>query len=253
MFTNVPNDIGSFPSQAFNKKNIPLIASLAVGTGTLMLIDNKGWNFNSRLFNQSKTFHKLSDIGVSFGESKYHLIMAGLFSAIGITFNDHRSLKTASNLVEVMLASGISAQILKRVFGRESPAAASENTGEWTFFPGDDQYQDSQPKYYSYPSGHITTLTASITVITNNFSEQKWIRTVGYSLIALCSVGLVSRGMHWYSDLPAGFFLGYTFGNIIAPGVNSNSFQHEEETKNKLSLLPLIDLNDVGFSLSYNF
>lgn len=253
MFTNVPHDIVSFPSHAFNKKNIPLITSLALGTGTLMLVDERGWNFNSRLFHQSKTFHKLSDIGVSLGEAKYHLIMAGLFSAIGFTFNSRRSLKTASNLVEVMLASGISAQILKRVFGRESPAAASEYTGDWTFFPGIDQYQDSQPKYYSYPSGHITTLTASITVIANNYPEQKWIKPVGYSLMALCSVGLVSRGMHWYSDLPAGFFLGYTFGNIIAPEIDTKANNKKEKTKNELSLLPLIDFNDVGISLSYSF
>ena len=252
MFTQIPGDITSFPSAAFNKKNVPLITSLAAGTGALMLLDAKGWNANSRLFNRSKIFHNLSDAGVLLGEAKYHFIIAGLFSAVGFTFKDHKSLKTASNLVEALLASGISAQILKRVFGRESPAAASEYTGEWTFFPGFKTYQKNQPKYYSYPSGHITSLTATITVIANNFPEQKWIRPVGYSLIALCSVGLVSRGMHWYSDLPAGFLLGYTFGNIIAPEENINSI-HKETAKNKLSLLPLIDFNDVGLTLSYNF
>ena len=253
MFTRLPKDFAKFPSQTFNKKNIFLISSLAAGTGALMLIDEKGWDINSRLFKKSKIFHNLSDIGVSFGEAKYHLIMAGMFCAIGLVFNNQRSLKTAGNLVEVMIASGLSVQLLKRVFGRESPAAASEYAGDWTFFPGIKQYQDHQPKYYSYPSGHIATLTASVTVIANNYPEQKWIKPVGYSLIALCGVGLVSRGMHWYSDLPAGFFIGYTFGSIISPEKSSNSINKEGEGKNKLTVLPFIDFNDIGCALSFNF
>ena len=251
MITNVPRDISDFPASAFNFNKIPLIAVLAAGTGALMIIDEQGWQANRRLFHQSTAFHNLSDFGVSLGEEKYHFMVAGALGAFGLISGDSRSLKTASNLVEVIIASGVTVQLLKRVFGRESPAVATEAAGEWTFFPNLKEYQRHQPKYYAYPSGHITTLTAAVTVIANNYPEAKWIKPVGYSLIAVCGVGLVSRGMHWYSDLPIGFFLGYTFGNIISP-------EHETKTSietsvSKVHFSPLIGFDNLGVQFSLNF
>jgi membrane-associated phospholipid phosphatase len=187
---------------------------------------------------------------VDLGNEKYHFIVVGIFGAWGLINHDSKSLKTASNLVEAIIASGISVQLLKRVFGRESPIAATEAAGEWTFFPNLKDYQKHQPKYYAYPSGHITTLTTVVTVLANNYPEAKWIKPVGYSLIAICGVGLVSRGMHWYSDLPAGFFLGYTFGNIISP---VQEITQEQDSVTKLHLSPLLGLNNFGLQLSYNF
>jgi membrane-associated phospholipid phosphatase len=252
MFTHVPNDILSFPAGVLNSNKL-LIGALAAGTGTLMFLDETSWRDNTILFHNSNVFHKLSDVGVTLGEAKYHFMMAGLFSVLGFALNDQRALKTASNLVEVAIASGISAQVLKRIFGRESPAAATEYGGDWTFLPSIKEYQKNQAKYYSYPSGHITTLTASVTVIANNYPKEKWIKPVGYFLVALCGVGLVSRGMHWYSDLPVGFFLGYTFGNIVSPQESDHTQKEEKTAENKLNILPLFDPNDLGFALSYNF
>jgi membrane-associated phospholipid phosphatase len=237
MFTKVPRDINNFATSALNSNRLPLFAALAAGTGALMLVDEQGWLANRRLFNESKTFHNLSDFGVALGNEKYHFMIVGMFGAWGLINHDSRSLKTASNLVEAIIASGVSVQLLKRVFGRESPVASKE-------------YQKHQPKYYAYPSGHITTLTAAVTVLANNYPEAKWIKPVGYSLIAICGVGLVSRGMHWYSDLPAGFFLGYTFGNIISPEQEVTQTQDSEA---KLHLSPLLGFNNLGLQLSLDF
>jgi membrane-associated phospholipid phosphatase len=250
MFTKVPQDIGNFPASVLNSK-LPLIAALAAGTGALMLVDEQGWQANRRLFNESNTFHSLSDFGVDLGNEKYHFMVVGMFGAWGLINHDSRSLKTASNLVEAVIASGVSVQLLKRVFGRESPAAATEPAGEWTLFPNLKEYQKHQPKYYAYPSGHITTLTAAITVLANNYPEAKWIKPVGYSLIAICGVGLVSRGMHWYSDLPAGFFLGYTFGNLISPEREVPSAS--ESSLSQVHFSPLIGANNLGVQFSLNF
>jgi membrane-associated phospholipid phosphatase len=251
MFTKVPRDIGSFPASVLNSNKLPLYAALAAGTGALMLLDEQGWQANRRLFNESNTFHSLSDFGVALGNEKYHFIVVGMFGAWGLINHDSRSLKTASNLVEAVIASGVSVQLLKRVFGRESPAVASEAAGEWTLFPNLKEYQKHQPKYYAYPSGHITTLTAAITVLANNYPEAKWIKPVGYSLIAICGVGLVSRGMHWYSDLPAGFFLGYTFGNLISPEQDAPSAS--ESSLSSVHFSPLIGTNNLGVQFSFNF
>ncbi len=251
MITNVPHDISEFSTAAFNTNKIPTYALLAAGTGALILIDEQGWQTNRRLFNESKTFHNLSDLGVSFGEEKYHLIVAGLFGAYGLIDSDSRSLKTGSNIIEAIIASGLSVQILKRIFGRESPAAATESAGDWNLFPNLKEYQNHQPKYYAYPSGHITTLTATITVLANNYPEAKWIKPVGYSAIALCGIGLVSRGMHWYSDLPLGFFIGYTFGNLISPV--QDEVNSPETNANKIHLSPYVGFDNLGVQFSLVF
>lgn len=251
MITKVPGDIGNFSTSALNSDKIPLFAILAAGTGALMVIDEQSWQTNRRLFNTSKTFHNLSDIGVDFGDEKYHLIMAGIFGAFGLISDDSRSLKTASNLVEALIASGVSVQILKRIFGRESPAVATEAAGDWNLFPNLKEYQKHQPKYYAYPSGHITTLTTTVTVLANNYPEVKWIKPVGYSMIAICGIGLVSRGMHWYSDLPMGIFLGYTFGNLISP--RQDEVTKTESSTAEIRLSPLFGFDNLGLQFSMNF
>ena len=251
MFTKVPRDIGNFSTSALNSNRLPLFAALAAGTGALMLVDEQGWQANRRLFKESNTFHNLSNFGVALGNEKYHFVIVGAFGAWGLLNHDSRSLKTASNLVEAIIASGVSVQLLKRVFGRESPAAATEAAGEWTIFPNLKKYQNHQPQYYAYPSGHITTLTAVLTVLANNYPETKWIKPVGYALIGICGLGLVSRGMHWYSDLPAGFFLGYTFGNLISP--EQKEPVSSEVSGSKVRFSPLIGSNNLGVQFSFNF
>ena len=251
MITNVPHDISEFPASVFKSNKVPLIAVLAAGTGALMIIDQQGWQANRRLFRHSTAFHNLSDLGVSLGNEKYHFIVAGALGAFGLISGDSRSLKTASNLVEVIIASGVTVQLLKRVFGRESPAVATETGGEWTFFPNLKEYQKHQPKYYAYPSGHLTTLTAAVTVIANNYPEAKWIKPVGYSLIGICGLGLVSRGMHWYSDLPIGFFLGYTFGNLISPQKETPA--SAKPSVSNAHFTPLIGFDNLGVQFSLNF
>lgn len=251
MITKVPDDIVNFSTSAFNSNKIPLFAALATGTGILLAVDQQGWQANRRLFNHSKSFHNLSNFGVALGNEKYHFVMAGVFTAFGIISGNSKALKTGSNIVEAVIASGVSVQLLKRVFGRESPAVATEPAGEWKWFPSLKEYQKHQPKYYAYPSGHITTLTATVTVIANNYPEEKWIKPVGYSLVALCGIGLVSRGMHWYSDLPIGFFLGYTFGNLISP--QQEIISSTKTPVAKVHFSPLLSINNLGLQVSFSF
>ncbi len=253
MITNIPSDLSEYPKEAFSSNQIPLFAIVAAGTGALMLIDQKGWDANKSLYNNSEPFHELSDIGVNFGDEKYHFLVAGLFTVFGFTNDSPVALKTASNIVEAVIASGVGVQVMKRIFGRESPAVSSRSSGRWQFFPNLKKYQENQPKYYAYPSGHITTLTATVTVIANNYPHEKWIKPIGYSMIGLCGIGLVSRGMHWYSDLPLGIFLGYTFGNLISPPESDSETSVLGREISNVKVSPLFFGGDIGFSLSYNF
>ena len=93
MISNVPSDLSLFPDEAFTRNRLPLFAILAAGTGALMLIDQKGWDANKRLYNNSSAFHDFSDMGVRFGNEKYHFLLAGLFTAYGFIGKNSRALK----------------------------------------------------------------------------------------------------------------------------------------------------------------
>ena len=155
--------------------------------------------------------------------------------------------------MEALIASGLVVQVLKRVTGRESPQAATSGTGRWQFFPNIQQYQKHQSKYYAFPSGHITTTMATVTVIAENYPEVGWIRPVGYGIVGLLGISLVNVGYHWYSDLPLGIALGYTFGKIIAHPDGFDVGSAGDPAAAKISFGPSITPAGSGFAMAVTF
>lgn len=250
MFTHLPSDYYQFFHRAFTIKDLATLAEVTAATGSFLLLDQPGWRFNRKLYNKSPIIRKTSDIAVIMGNGTYQFIGGALFAASGFLFNDRTALRTGSNVAEAILSTGLFVQLLKRVTGRESPIAASESGGEWDLFPSIKEYQKHQPEFYSFPSGHLSTATAIFTVISNNYPDVKWIKPVGYSLLGILSISLVNKGMHWYSDLPLAYFLGYSFGNIIAPVRNP---AENETDKSSLSLLPSIGNHGFQLQMTYSF
>ncbi len=253
MVTNIPKDYANFFTEATNDKMIPSYIGIAALTGSLMTIDQKTWSFQRRLYLHSPLDNKTSSFVVNFGNGTYQFLGAALFAGSGLIFHDETALRTGSNIAEAVLTTGIFVQVLKRIAGRESPIASSETGGDWQFLPSIKQYQKNQPKYYSFPSGHLSTATAVLTVIANNYPNEKWIKPVGYPLLAILGFSLVNKGMHWYSDLPLAYFLGFTFGNIVAPVKSSIPSNSSSEDKPKLTIFPSVGLNDLNFNILYNF
>jgi hypothetical protein len=140
-------------------------------------------------------------------------------------------------------------QALKRIAGRESPAQATAPGGRWRPFPNLKTYQHHQSRYYAFPSGHIATTMAALTVLAENYPENSWIRPVGYSAVGLVGLGLVGKGWHWYSDLPLGIAIGHAMGEIVAKhgGLDSPHDLHET----KLSVGPMLDDHGTGIQISY--
>lgn len=253
MFTNVPKDDYLFLKNIFRTDNIPVFIGLTLLSGSLAMVDKSGWRYNHSLYVNSKFFHKTSDIAVFMGNGEFHFILSGLFASFGLIENNEVALKTAGNIVESVLSAGLFVQVLKRMTGRESPAASDWSPGDFKFFPSIKEYQKQQAKYYSFPSGHLASATATLTVIANNYPQIKWIKPVGYTFLGILGFSLVSEGMHWYSDLPLGFFIGYTFGNIISPVQSSSDRLTKDNENSKLLLTPSIGSNRIGLDLSYDF
>ncbi len=251
MITNIPKDNYFFLKDIFKIKEIPVFYGLTLLSGTLSMADESGWKFNHKLYVDNKLFHKTSDIAVFMGDGTFDCILSGAFASYGLLDHNELALKTAGNIIESLLSAGLFVQVLKRMTGRESPAASDWSPGDFKFFPSIKEYQKQESKYYSFPSGHLASATAALTVIANNYPNIKWLKPVGYSFLGLLGFSLVGKGMHWYSDLPLGFFIGYTFGNIIAPV--QTKVVNTKKSNAHLSIMPAVGYNQIGINLSYNF
>ena len=103
---------------------------------------------------------------------------------------------------------------MKHITGRESPYVSTVPGGVWRFFPNQIEYANKVPHFDAYPSGHLATAMATVTVIAENYPEYRYIKPLGYSLMGLLSFAMVNNGVHWVSDYPLALALGYTFGKI---------------------------------------
>ena len=179
--------------------------------------------------------------------------IAAAYALYGFAFNDDRAVRTASQITEVILASGGVVQLLKHLTGRESPFVATTPTGKWNFFPNQIEYAKHVPHYDAFPSGHIATALATLTVIAENYPEKPWIKWVGYPIIGSIAVGLVSTSIHWWSDIPLGMVIGYSFGMLVShPEGNKEELHSSSALQTSLNFAVMGNgVPGVGFMLQW--
>lgn len=157
-------------------------------------------------------------------------------------------MRTGSQIVQAVLASGAVIQLLKHLTGRESPVVRTTPTGVWKILPNQVDYHRFVPHFDAYPSGHICTSIATVIVIAENYPDSKWIRPVGYGFTTIVGLGMLNNGIHWLSDYPLGLFIGYYFGLLAAhpEGIPvSSGF--------KVDVLPSVTPAGAGVSLAVVF
>jgi hypothetical protein len=237
---NIPADIGGFAKNSFSRKNLKGLGIVAGSTALLYLADQVITNsvqsmaernnisaaesfspfFQVNIGGKSTNMGKLpKNINTAFyniGQGSSVMLMAGGFFIAGKIKKNNRALQTASQLTEAFLALGIQTQVIKYATGRENPSEASVLRGRWQPFPGWSNFQNNKPKYDAFPSGHLATFISAVTIIGENYPEKKWIKPVGYSIAGLIGLSMINNGVHWASDFPLGFALGYGFGKYIS-------------------------------------
>ena len=248
--TKLPEDIFKFGGQVFNVNSIPTIAGLAALTGALISIDHITSEPFYKNYRSSSSSRNLSKKISFLGGGEFHLIVATIFGGAGLIFKNNRAKRTALQIVEAELACGLTVQLLKRISGRESPQSATSPRGTFRPFPNWNEYARHETKFYSFPSGHLSTSMAVLTVIADNYPEISWIKPVGYSTLGIIGIGLVARGWHWFSDFPLAIAIGYTYGKLITGRNLSNS--ENSQTGSQLSIFPTY-INGPGLSLNYSF
>lgn len=253
MFERMPYDWSRWADVSFRKDKIgewAWISALSVAT---IVTDDDTYTPSERFYKSSGAATYWSDFFAGFGDGRTQFGLAGAYAVYGIVFNDERALRTGSQIVEAVLASGGVVQLIKHVTGRESPFVRSTPTGRWSLFPNQVDYHRYVPYFDAFPSGHICTSLATVIVISENYPEVTWIRPLGYVLTGLVGIGMANNGIHWYSDYPLGLFLGYYFGMIAAHPEGFEVSEIGESEQARVSLLPRLNRGGFGMSLLVSF
>ncbi len=219
--TNLPRDWVRFAKDAFRVENIPIFAGIALSTTATIIYDRELYDGPHNAYLNSKTLAFAEDRGVDIGDGKFQFGIALGFGLYGWLGKDYRALRTASQVTEVILAAGTVIQVLKHSTGRESPFTATTPTGRWKFFPNQIEYMKHIPHYDAYPSGHVCTALATLTVVMDNYPEATWLPYIGYPAIAWLGYSMVGQGIHWVSDYPLSIAIGYGFAKAVTASNNS--------------------------------
>ncbi|MBA4146371.1 MAG: hypothetical protein C0523_11440, partial [Cytophaga sp.] len=145
----------------------------------------------------------------SLGEGLASVAISGGLFTYGKIKRDYRAIQTANQILQVQLAVGVLTQTMKRISGRQSAFQATVSGGRWRPFPDFSTYQKNTSNYDAFPSGHLATMMATVTVLALNYPEKKWIRYVGGSLITLVGLAMINNGVHWAGDYPLALGIGY--------------------------------------------
>ncbi|HEY6951969.1 MAG TPA: phosphatase PAP2 family protein [Bacteroidota bacterium] len=250
---NIPRDWSQWAQTSFRQDRIGDWAIVTGLTAALFVTDDITYTPSKHLFESSGRATYWSNFAAEIGDGRTQFGLAGAFAAYGLVFGDQRSLRTGSQIVEVVLGAGAIVQVLKHVTGRESPFTRSSPTGIWKFFPDQIQYHKHVPAYDAFPSGHICTSMATVIVVAENYPEATWIRPVGYLFCTFIAVGMANNGIHWYSDYPLGIFLGYSFGMIASHQERFTIVGQGKDNSPKLSLTPGFTRFGPGLNLNVTF
>jgi hypothetical protein len=106
------------------------------------------------------------------------------------------------------------------------------------------------PEFDAFPSGHISSITAMVVVLSENYPEYSFIKPLGYLAIGLNAIGMMNTGVHWMSDHPIGIALGYSFAKI-AVKKGRTQIKTSMKTSPSFSIYPLfISKDSFGIHIS---
>ncbi len=271
---SIPSDTYSFLKEGFKKENLPWVA--AVGASTLILIEydqkldsaarRAGRKLRISGEDKTRTYINLGGISVfrgpgDFGSALYFLgdgwINIGLFGYLktkGWLNDDWRASQTGNQLAEGLLATGLVTEVMKNITGRETPSAATAPRGVWRMFPGLKEYVAHRTRYDAFPSGHLATGVMTVTVIAENYPDNKYVKPIGYTLLGGLCFQMMNNGVHWASDYPLGIAVGYGLGKVIAAHGRTSALRSGPKEASAVNLAPyLFPQGAVGAAIIYKF
>jgi PAP2 superfamily len=248
----VPADIWQIAKAPFQKKNLVGLSAVAATTTLLIIKDESIIKWVRKTSDEIglipetnyKILIKAGDTKIlkiprnvnttlyQMGEGGTSMVLATGLWIFGKIRNSWRDVNAANDLAETFVTMGVTTQILKRMTGRESPFMKTEPGGRWVPFPAFKEFQQNTSAYDAFPSGHLSTLMATITVLSADYPEKKWIKPAGYSLMCLSAWAMMNTEVHWAGDYPLAIAIGYLSGKIT-------TWRHRKNSKSVVKAVAL--------------
>lgn len=271
---HVPSDLVNFGKITIAKRNLPKVGMLVGSTALLVAFDQQilegcqqfGRFIHldaERKFSRAIAFNigsfevpvldlpqNLNSAFYFLGEGWPSILVAGSFYSYGIFTNDYRAKQTSSQLAEMFFTLAVTTQLLKRFTGRQSPFNSTSPGGTWHPFTKPSVYQADVSNYDAFPSGHLATMMATVTILSGNYPSSKFIKPVGYSIMGLLGYAMMNNGVHWMGDYPVAIAIGYTCGKIALSRGQRTITGKSRTTGYKSAILPLF-LGNNGYGISY--
>jgi hypothetical protein len=232
--TDAPAALGGSAREAVRVRHLPALVAVAASTAALIAADESVLAETRRLGRRvglprnhpsanlrvgpfKQPFPTTLGSGLYFlGDGMTSMFLAGGFALRGSLADDTRARRTASEVVEALLVSGTVTQVLKHVAGRQTPSEATVPRGRWRPFPKLSDYSANVPAYDAFPSGHLASTMATLTVVALNYPEHKFIWPVSATAMGVLSFAMVNNGVHWASDYPLALAIGGVVGKVVA-------------------------------------
>jgi hypothetical protein len=232
---HVPNNLWQIAKAPFQKKNLGNLALVAGATALFVWQDHHlmdGISATADRMHLDRTTNykpvlRIKDVVllkapgninsalVQLGDGGTSLLLAGGLFVYGHTNKDQRAVQAASDVTETVISMALATKMIKWAAGRQEPSRASEKAS-WKPFTSLKDFWDDKSNYDAFASGHVATLTATVTVLGENYPEKRWIKPIGYSLVGMMAFALSNTKMHWVGDYPLAFALGYLSGKVTA-------------------------------------
>jgi hypothetical protein len=270
----MPADLVTFTRDSFSKDSLPWLGAITVSSLILIHYDQKIYNAVTKegkklsISSKDKTRPYLKIGGVSvfrgpadlgsglyfIGDGWVTIGMFGYFKTAGWLKDDWRASQTGNELASGLIATGFVTELMKNISGRETPERSSAKGGVWRMFPGIGEYVKNRPRYDAFPSGHLATAVMSMTVLTENYPDNAYIKPIGYTLLTGLCFQMINNGVHWAGDYPLGFAVGYGIGKAIAGHGRTAAVRSGDKTASSLTFAPYINPDGaLGPMLAYRF
>jgi hypothetical protein len=225
--------VGASARDAFRPSNIPAMMGVAVSTAVLIAADEQVLAETGAAAGRVDLPQNHPSAKSAWGHSsnvphdgrvRLYFLGDGMARSFWRRVSPHEGLADdmrarASEVIEALLVSGTVTQTLKHVAGRQTPSEATVPRGRWRPFAPLSAYSANVPAYDAFPSGHLASTMATLTVVAMNYHEHKFIWPVSIATMGVLSFAMVNNGVHWASDYPLALAIGGVVSKTVAtPG-----------------------------------
>jgi len=244
----VPASESQGRSSISSDQTLVALAVLAVPvTIALLETDQQTYTALHNWKKNSSTISKISPVVTQLGEGTTSLgVFGGLFF-YGHFASDQSAKQAGVIGLESFALSGATTQLLKHLFSRERPSAATREGGRFqrpfSYFRQYSGKKKGFSNFDAFPSGHTSTAFAAATTLSDIY-QKPWVPYVAYGTATAVAISRITERTHWASDC----FVGALIGVFSTKGVE---WLHGR--MNNVTIMPQGDEDEAGLSLSISF